>query len=153
MSKPATRKPGVKRRGKSGWDIDRRSIEAEWEAALLRIPEETLREEIAFWSWPDSSEGELWFEMSDALEVLLKDVGLDAKERKFLWPDAGRLDLDQSVRRIGQQYQDFPKDKIKEFLIHWIQALYVPEGYSESQMNKFERLTAQWAEDVNPGEN
>jgi hypothetical protein len=152
MSKPATRKPGVKRRRKSGWDIDRRSIEAEWEAALLRIPEETLREEIAFWSWPDSPEGELWFEMSDALEVLLKDVGLDAKERKFLWPD-GRFDLDQSVRRINQQYPDFPEQKIKEFLIHWIQALYVPEGYSESRMNKFERLTAQWAEDVNPGEN
>jgi hypothetical protein len=153
MSKPATRKPGVKRQRKSGWDIDRRAIEAEWEAALLRIPEEILREEIAFWSWPDSPEGELWFEMSDALEVLLKDVGLDAKERKFLWPDARRLDLDQSVRRISEQYQDFPKDKIKEFLIHWIQALNVPEGYSESQMNKFERLTAQWAEDVNPGEN
>jgi hypothetical protein len=152
MSKPATRKPGVKRRRKSGWDIDRRSIEAEWEAALLRIPEETLREEIAFWSWPDSPEGELWFEISDTLEVLLKVVGLDAKERKFLWPD-GRLDLDQSVRRINQQYPDFPEQKIKEFLIHWIQALYVPEGYSESQMNKFERLTAQWAEDVNPGEN
>jgi hypothetical protein len=117
MSKPATRKRGVKRRRKSGWDIDRRSIEAEWEAALLRTPEEILREEIAFWSWPDSPEGELWFEMSDTLEVLLKDVGLDAKERKFLWPDAGRLDLDQSVRRISQQYQDFPKHKIKEFLI------------------------------------
>lgn len=152
MSKPATRKPGVKRRSKSGWDIDRRSIEAEWEAALLRIPEEILREEIAFWSWPESPEGELWSEMSDTLEVLLKDVGLDARERKFLWPE-GRLDLDQSVRRINQQCPDFPEQKIKEFLIHWIQALYVPEGYSESQMNKFERLTARWAEDVNPGEN
>jgi hypothetical protein len=32
-------------------------------------------------------------------------------------------------------------------------SLDVPEGYSESQMNKFERLTAQWVEDVNPGEN
>src|SRR5215467_8106052 len=103
MSKPPTRKPGVKRRRKSGWDIDRRSIEAEWEATLLRIPEEILHEEIAFWSWPDSPEGELWFEMSDTLEVLLKGVGLDAKERKFLWPDAARLDFDQSVRRINQQ--------------------------------------------------
>ena len=153
MSKPALRKPGVKRRRKSGWDIDRRSIEAEWEAALLQMPEEILREEIAFWSWPDSPEGELWFEMSDTLEVLLKDVGLDAKERKFLWPDAGRLDLDQSVRRISQQYQDFPKDKIKEFLIDWIQQGYVPEGYSESQMNKLERLTERWAKDLAKEEN
>jgi hypothetical protein len=38
-------------------------------------------------------------------------------------------------------------------MIHRIQALYVPEGYSESQMNKLERLTAQWAEDVTPGKN
>jgi hypothetical protein len=63
------------RRRKSGRDIDRRSIEAEWEAALLRIPEEILREEIAFWSWPDSPEGELWFEMSDTLELSAEGCG------------------------------------------------------------------------------
>ena len=69
------------------------------------------------------------------------------RQRKFLWPDAKRLDLDQSVRRINQQYPDFPKDKIEEFLIYWIQELYVPEGYSESQMDELERLTEQWAKD------
>src|SRR5262249_39980173 len=74
-------------------------------------------------------------------------VGLDVRQRKFLWPDAKRLDLDQSVRRINQQYPDFPKDKIEEFLIYWIQELYVPEGYSESQMDELERLTEQWAKD------
>jgi hypothetical protein len=31
-----------------GWNIDRRSIEVEWEGALLQIPDEILREEIAF---------------------------------------------------------------------------------------------------------
>jgi hypothetical protein len=77
MSKPAKRKPGVKRRRKSGWDIDRRSIEAEWEAALLQIPEEILREEIAFWSWSDTPEGHQWIEISDKLDVLMKDVGID----------------------------------------------------------------------------
>jgi hypothetical protein len=29
----------------------------------------------------------------------------------------------------------------------------MPEGYSESQMNELERLTARWAEDLNPGKN
>jgi hypothetical protein len=91
--------------------------------------------------------------MSDTLEVLLNDVGPDAGERKFLWPDGGRLDLDQSVRRISQQYPDFPQDKIKEFLIDWIQEGYVPEGYSESQMNKLERLTERWAKDLAKEEN
>ena len=85
--------------------------------------------------------------MSDTLEALLKDVGLDARERKFLWPDAGQLDLEQSVRRINQQYPGFPDDKIEEFLIYWIQELYLPEGYSESQMDELERLTEQWAKD------
>ena len=112
-----------------------------------------LREEMSFWSWWDSPEGERWFEISDTLEVLLENVCLDARERKFLWPDVGPLDLDQSAQRINQQYPDFPEDKIKEFLIHWIQALYVPEGYSEAQMDELERLTEQWAEDVNPGGN
>jgi hypothetical protein len=74
-------------------------------------------------------------------------VGLDVRQRKFLWPDAKRLDLDQSVRRINQQYPDFPDDKIEEFLIYWIQELYVPEGYSESQMDELERLTEQWTKD------
>ena len=83
----------------------------------------------------------------------MKDVGLDARQRKFLWPDASRLDLDQSARHINQQYPDFPEDKIKEFLVYWIQHGYEPEGYSESQMDELERLTEQWAEDLNPGEN
>ena len=90
MSKPATRKHGVKRRPKSGWDIDRRSIEAAWEAALLQIPEEVLREEIARRPAMDR--------ISDKLDVLLKDVGIDPEERKLIWPDAIRLDLDQSIR-------------------------------------------------------
>jgi hypothetical protein len=85
---------------------------------------------------------------ADTLEVLLQDVGLDAKERKFLWPDTGPLVLNKSVRRINQQYLDFPEDKITEFLIFWIQALYEPEGYSDSQMDKLERFTDRWAADL-----
>jgi hypothetical protein len=112
------RGPDAKARSKrGGWAISNPFTEEALEVSLLPIQDEYLREEMAFWSWPESPEGELWSEMSDTLEVLLKDVGLDARERKFLWPD-GRLDLDQSVRRINQQYPDFPEQKIKEFLIH-----------------------------------
>jgi hypothetical protein len=143
MSKRIATKPAAKGRPKkSSYAIGKPCTEEHLEAALLPIPDEFLREEMSFWSWGDSPEGELWFEMSDTLEVLLKDVALDAGERKFLWPD-GRLDLNQSARRVNQQYPDFSEQTIKEFLIHWIQALYVPEGYSEAQMNALERLTAQ----------
>jgi len=154
MSKRTATKPAAKgRRKKKSYAIGKPCTEEDLEAALPPIPDDFLCEEMSFWSWWDSPEGELWSKMSDTLEALLNDVGLDAGERKFLWPDAGRLDLDQSVRRINQQYPDFPEQTIKEFLVHWIQALYVPEGYSESQMNELEGLTAQWAEDVNPEKN
>jgi hypothetical protein len=53
------------------------------------------------------------------------DVGLDGRERKFPWPDAGRLDRDRCGQRINQQYPDFPE---QGFLIQWIQALYVRIG-------------------------
>jgi hypothetical protein len=59
--------------------------------------------------WMDSPEGEQWTEISDALEDLLKNVQLDAKQRKFIWPDSERLDLEQSVERIKKQYPDFPR--------------------------------------------
>jgi hypothetical protein len=154
MSKRTATKPAAKARPKkSSHAVGKPHTQQRLEAELLSVPEDWIREEMAFWSWPDTPEGELWFEMSDALEGLLNDVALDARERKFLWPDASRLDLQQSARRINQQYPDFPEQTIKEFLIHWIQALYEPEGYSESQMDELDKLTARWAEDVNPGKN
>jgi hypothetical protein len=154
MAKRTAMKPAAKGRPKkASYAIGRLYTEEDLEAALLQMPEEFLREEMAFWSWPDSPEGELWLEMSDTLEVLLKDVGLDARERKLLWPDAGPLDFDKSVRRIRQQHPDFPEDKIAEFLIFWIRSLYVPEGYSDSQMDELERLTERWAADLERGEN
>jgi len=150
MSKPATRKPGVKRRRKSGWDIDRRSIEAEWEAALLQIPEgEILREEIAFWSWADTPEGQQWIEFTDKLAILLKHVGIDPEGRKLIWPDAIQLDLDQFIRRINKQYPCFSENTIKEFLIFWLQAPYAMlEGYSKSKMAKLERRHNRWVADL-----
>ena len=47
--------------------------------------------------WMDSPEGELWTEICDTLEDLLKDVQLDAKQRLFIWADSERLNLEQSV--------------------------------------------------------
>jgi hypothetical protein len=113
------------------------------------MPEEILREEIAFWSWSDTPEGEQWIEISDKLDVLLKDVGIDPEERKLIWPDAIRLDLDQSIRRINKQYPCFSEDTIKEFMIFWLQAPYAMlDGYSKSKMAKLERLHNRWVADL-----
>jgi|HubBroStandDraft_1064217.scaffolds.fasta_scaffold229860_2 hypothetical protein len=100
-----------------------------------------------FSDWVDSPEGELWTEIGDALEDLLKDVQLDAEQRQFIWPDADRLDIEQSVQRIHKQYPEFPRDKIEEFLIDWIDMGYAPENYSQAQLDELDRLTERWVAD------
>ena len=100
-----------------------------------------------FSDWVDSPVGGLWTEICDALEDLLKNVQLDAKKRQFIWPDANRLDLEQSVQRIHKQYQDFPFDKIEEFLIDWIEMGYAPEHYSQAQLDELDRLAERWVAD------
>jgi hypothetical protein len=97
--------------------------------------------------WRDSPEGEQAIAVSDALWVLLEDVQLDAKQRKFIWPDAGRLDLEHSVQRIQKQYPDFPRERIEEFLINWIEGGYAPENYSQAQLDELDRLAGQWVAD------
>src|SRR6201982_3031234 len=145
MSNRATNR--AKGRPKKSYARGKSRKEEDPEAMILWMPDETFCEEVS--EWVDSPEGQLWLALSATLGGPLKHVGLDVRQRKFLWPDAKRLDLDQSVRRINQQYPDFPEDKIEEFLIDWIQTGYVPEGYSESQMDELERLTEQWVEDLN----
>jgi hypothetical protein len=100
-----------------------------------------------FSDWMDSPEGELWTEISDAIEELLKDVQLDARLRRFIWPDAQRLDLDQSVQRTHKKYPEFPCHQIEEFLIDWIDMGYAPENYSQAQLDELDRLTEQWVAD------
>jgi hypothetical protein len=95
----------------------------------------------------DSPEAEQIIEVSDTLWDLLEDVQLDAKKRKFIWPDAERLDLEQSVQRIQKWYSDFPRDQIEEFLIDWIDMGYAPESYSRAQLAELDRLTEQWVAD------
>lgn len=106
------------------------------------MPDETFIEEIV--EWIDSPEGQHWAEVSDTLEDLLKDVDLDVKQRKFIWPDAKRLDLDQSIRCIKKRYPNLPRNKIEEFLIEWIEMSYATESYSEAQMNEVEKLAERW---------
>ena len=100
-----------------------------------------------FSDWMDSPEGELWTEICDAVEDLLKDVQIDAKQRQFIWPDTDRLDLEQSVQRIHKRYPDFPGDKIEEFLIDRIDMGYAPENYSQAQLDELDRLTERWVAD------
>src|SRR5277367_2596465 len=50
--------------------------------------------------WMDTPEGQKSIAIRDVLWGLLEHVQLDAKQRKLIWPDAERLDLEQSIRRV-----------------------------------------------------
>jgi hypothetical protein len=97
--------------------------------------------------WRDSPEGQQFAEFADALCDLMEDVHLDAAQRRFVWPDGKRLDLNQSIAHIQKQYHGFRRDWIEEYLIDWIDMDYAPEHYSRAQLDELDRLTAQWIAD------
>ena len=97
--------------------------------------------------WMDSPEGQQCIELRDVLWNLLEDVLLDAKQRKLIWPDAERLDLEQSIQRVQKKYPDFPRDEVEEFLLDWIDMGYDPENYSQAQLDELDSLTKRWVAD------
>ena len=100
-----------------------------------------------FLEWMGSPDGQQSIEVNDILWEVLKNVRLDAKQRKIIWPDAKRLDLDQSVRRIKKRYPKLPRDKVEDYLLYWIDEDHTPEGYSEAQLEELDRLTERWVAD------
>jgi hypothetical protein len=95
----------------------------------------------------NSPEGELQLEVDDVVWDRLKDVHVDAEKRLFLWPDAERLTIEQSVARLAKQFPDYPYDFIECSLIGWLEQGYKPENYSEAQMAELDRLTERWVAD------
>jgi hypothetical protein len=100
-----------------------------------------------FMDWMGSPEGQQSIEIDDTLWEALKNVQLDAKQHKLIWPDTKRLDLGQSVRRIKKEYPNLPSGKIEDYLLYWIEGDYTPEGYSEAQLRELDRLTGRWIAD------
>jgi hypothetical protein len=97
--------------------------------------------------WMDSPEGQKSIEVRDVLWNLLEHAQLDAKQRKLIWPDAERLDLEQSIQRVQKKYPDFPRDEVEEFLLDWIDMGYDPENYSQAQLDELDSLTERWVAD------
>ena len=58
--------------------------------------------------WMDSPEGQKSIEVRDVLWNLLEHAQLDAKQRKLIWPDAERLDLEQSIQRVQKTVPGLP---------------------------------------------
>jgi hypothetical protein len=97
--------------------------------------------------WMDSPEGQQSIEVRDVLWNLLEGVQLDAKQRKLIWPNVERLDLEQSIERVLKKYPDFTRSEVEEFLLDWIDMGYDPENYSQAQLDELDSLTEQWVAD------
>ena len=94
-----------------------------------------------------SPEGEIYREVSETLWPLLQKLQVDAKQRKLIWPDGKRLDLDESVQNIQTAYPEFPHELIESRLLSWLDAEYAPESYSPKQLDELDRLTERWIND------
>ena len=113
-------------------------------------PQDSIFEDNPFldglFGWMDSPEGQQSIAIRDVLWGLLEHVQLDAKQRRLIWPDAERLDLEQSIQRVRKRYPDFPRDEVEEFLIDWLDS-YDPENYSRAQLDELDNLTERWVAD------
>ena len=127
---------------KDKWDWDKKPLEQE------------LSQIMAFIDDPfdpmGSPEGDLYSQVREALWPLLETLHVDAKERKFIWPDGKRLDLDGSVQKIHTDYPDFPRQIIESRLISWLEMDYAPESYTPEQLDELDPLTERWIDDQFP---
>ena len=100
-----------------------------------------------FFEWMDSPEGERATEVLDTLLDLMEGVQVDPKQRRFVWPDAGQLTLQQSIEHTRKQCPDFSVEEIEGHLLYWIESGYGPDNCSERQLEELERLSLQWVAD------
>ena len=90
-----------------------------------------------------SPEGERATEVLDTLLDLMEDVQVDPKQRRFVWPDAGQLTLQQSIEHTRKQCPDFSVEEIEGHLLYWIESGYGPDNCSEQQLEELEELSLQ----------
>jgi hypothetical protein len=100
-----------------------------------------------FLEWMGSPEGQEFIEISDILEPLMRDVRLDAGERKFIWSDGRCVNFDQSVSVIQAQYPDFSLDDVRGFLICWIEN-YAEDGMTQEELDKLDDLADEWTDEL-----
>jgi hypothetical protein len=97
--------------------------------------------------WVDSPEGQEYAELSDVLWPAMKDVRLDASQRKFVWSDGVVRSFGESASRLHSEHPEFALKDVRDFLISWIE-LHAPEGMSQEQLDELDRLTKEWAAEL-----
>jgi hypothetical protein len=80
---------------------------------------------------------------SEVLWAMADSLGLDVRERRFVWPEGSRLTLQQSVEHVRGQRPDFSTQQVEGFLISFIEN-YLPEECTEAQLDEVDRLAEAW---------
>jgi hypothetical protein len=124
---------------KGKWDWDKKPLEEELFQNMAFV--EALFDPL------HSPEGDLYSEVRETLWPLLETLHVDARQRKIIWPDAKRLDLDESVQNIHTDYPEFPHELIESRLISWLDMEYAPPSYTAKQFDELDRLTERWIND------
>lgn len=96
--------------------------------------------------WMESPRGQLSDEVREATWQKLEKVDVDATHQKLIWEDGKRLSIDESVKRIYDDYPDFPLELIETHLIAWLEMDFVPESYSREQLDELDQLTEEWVD-------
>ncbi|MHB1544476.1 MAG: hypothetical protein ACYCS1_08040 [Gammaproteobacteria bacterium] len=100
-----------------------------------------------FAAWLDSPEGQLSRDVSDTVSELLERADLDARNRTILWEDGRACDIEGCIEHIHGLFPDFPPRLIETHVLAWLECGFVPKGFSEAQMDDFEKRVERWIHD------
>jgi len=98
-----------------------------------------------FSEWMGSSKGVESMEALDCVFNALDGARVDPSARRIIWPDGESLNIEQSIERIKKD-SGFNGQVILSHLIGWLQMEYMPEGFDEEQMERFENQIESWVE-------
>src|SRR6266404_8745964 len=116
-----------------------------WGRIVLRDPplgENPFLDGLA--EWVDSPEGQLADEAREIVWPLLDAAQIDAQHGTITWPDQEPLDIQQTVRRLHEDYPHLQEALIEDKVISWLEMQYAPDNYSPKQMQQLERQINRW---------
>ena len=99
-----------------------------------------------FVEWMDAPEGRQSIEALDLVFAALQHAGVDARQRKIVWPDGKRLSIEQSAERIHADHPGVACDLIETHVVGWLESC-APESCSERQLEELDRFIEPWLDD------
>lgn len=99
-----------------------------------------------FLEWMDAPEGQQSIEALDLVFGALEHAGVDARQRKIVWPDGKRLSIEQSAERIHADHPGVACDLIETHVVGWLESC-APGSCSERQIDELDRLIEPWLDD------